>query len=293
MSMTNIAEITSALKKQVEKVVPAEILPPPAPMSWGWQHLGINSEGEVLQAYPRSPYDKGCASCVDFGGYIERASIVDGRHYTALEKCPHCKALTDKVDRINRARLPSKFAAETLDWSEIRLASRKSPEVEFVGWVESFVEARKGPSMALLGPTGRGKSFTAYTLSKYALDSGIDARWLHWPTFLESIKSTYGNGKLRPEQVWELNLPTRGILVVDDLGAGVVTDWSRQIAWTLFERKPVGVTFIVTSNGHPTAEGAGSLDDMIGERAASRLFGTCGRGKTVYQLIGADKRRKG
>ncbi len=291
MSMTQIAVLGAAIEKQIKSIEPSEVIPPPAPMAWNWHHLGINREGEVLQAFPKPPYDKGCAACVDFGGYIERQAIVDGRHYTALEKCPHCKALTDKIDRINRAKLPSKFAVETLDWSEITLASRKDPESEFVGWVEAFVESRQGPSLALLGPTGRGKSFTAYTLAKYALDSNIDARWLHWPTFLESIKNTYGNNKLRPEQVWELNLPTRGVLVVDDLGAGVVTEWSRQIAWTLFERKPLAVTFIITSNGHPKVEGAGSLDEMIGERAASRMFGTCGRGRTVYQLVGVDKRK--
>ena len=291
MVMTKLALFGNDLESQIKAIEPTEVIPPPAPSYWTWNHLGINKDGEVLQAYPRAPYDKGCQACVDFGGYIERKAVVDGRHYTALEKCPHCKALTTKVDRINRARLPSKFSIEPLDWSRVRLACRKNAESEFVGWVDAFVEAERGPSIALLGPTGRGKSFCAYTLAKYALDSGINVRWLHWPTFLESIKSTYGNNKLRPEQIWECNLPTRGVLVVDDLGAGVVTEWSKQIAWTLFERKPLAVTFIVTSNGHPTSETASGLNHMIGERAASRMFGACARGKAVYQFTGEDKRK--
>lgn len=291
MSLVKFSAVGAALKNEIESVKPAQVIPPPAPMSWTWQHLGVNKEGEVLQAFPKPPYDKGCQACFEYGGYIERQAVVDGRHYTALEKCPHCRKLTDKIDRINRAKLPSKFGAQSLDWSQVRLASNRVAESEFIEWVEAFVESGKGPSIALLGPTGRGKSFCAYTLAKYALDCDVNARWLHWPTFLESIKSTYGNTKLRPEQIWELNLPSRGILVVDDLGAGVVTEWSRQIAWTLFERKPLAVTFVITSNGHPTADGPGGLDEMIGERAASRMFGACGRGATVYRLIGGDKRR--
>lgn len=291
MSMTKLAVLSTSLEAEVRAIKPAQVIPPPAPSAWSWQHLGINREGEVLQAYPTPPYDKGCEACFEFSGYIERRAIVDGRHYTALEKCPHCRKLTDKIDRINRAKLPSKFSKEVLNWAQIKLASRRNAEAEFVGWAEALVESSQGPSLALLGPTGRGKSFCAYTLAKYALDCDVGARWLHWPTFLESIKDTYGNNQLRPQEVWDLNLPSRGVLVVDDLGAGVVTEWSRQIAWTLFERKPLAVTFIVTSNGHPKANGAGSLDDMIGERAASRMFGTCGRGRTVYQLIGEDKRK--
>ena len=289
--MNKVAFIGLGQKFETKKTIVEPPPPPPAPDTWGFMHMRIDACGEVLQAIPRPPYDRGCAECYQFGGYIQRRMVSNGIEYEGMQKCPFCAELTKRIGIINRAKLPAKFEAETHDWGKVKLAGYKDPENIFTTWLEKLVEDGRNVSLAFVGGTGRGKSFTAYSLAKKAIDAEVPARWLHWPGFLESIKNTYGKNGVRPDEVWECNLPTSGVLVVDDLGAGVVTQWSRQIAWTLFERKPPGVTLIITSNGKPNTAGPIGLDEMIGERAASRMAGACGQGRSIFEFSGGDKRR--
>ena len=100
--------------------------------------------------------------------------------------------------------------------------------------------------------------------------------------FLYELRSTFDGGAGSEAEVMRkyLSIP---VLVVDDLGAEKITDWTRDRIFFLLEKRLYDKKkqTIITSN-HRIGELASALDD----RLASRIVETC----AVFRLEGADKR---
>lgn len=269
-------------------------VPPPAPESWGWHHVDIDKVAEFIQAKPADPYADGCELC-----HLNRGDVVskvqDGHlTYTVLVACPHCSTLRNRCRAITRARLPSKFEGHKFDWSLVSLAfgNRGTAEEQLMKWAASVADGKDAPSIALLGPTGRGKSHAAFMLAKELLSRDIPVRWMFWSALLNQLRATYDkNSRERENDIIEAALPAHGVLILDDLGEGQNTEWTRGIATRIFEAKPPELKLIITSNGHPDDADENSLSRMVGARATSRMFGICGRGRAVLIFNGDDWRR--
>jgi DNA replication protein DnaC len=102
--------------------------------------------------------------------------------------------------------------------------------------------------------------------------------------FLYELRATFDGGGGGESEVLQkyLSIP---ILIVDDLGAEKITDWTRDRMFFLLDKRLYDTKkqTIITSN-HRIGELAAVLDD----RLASRIAETC----TVFRLEGADKRIK-
>jgi DNA replication protein DnaC len=102
--------------------------------------------------------------------------------------------------------------------------------------------------------------------------------------FLYELRATFDGGGGSESEVLQkyLSIP---ILIVDDLGAEKITDWTRDRMFFLLDKRLYDrkKQTIITSN-HRIGELAAVLDD----RLASRIVETC----TVFRLEGADKRIK-
>ena len=83
------------------------------------------------------------------------------------------------------------------------------------------------------------------------------------------------------------------VLVIDDLGAERVTDWTKQVFYALLNRRyaghdrtvsnGVGLTLITTNLSLP------AIAENFGDRVASRIVGMC----RVVPMTGADYRLRG
>lgn len=141
-----------------------------------------------------------------------------------------------------------------------------------------------GPSLLILGPTGVGKTHTAYALLRHLVDGGLRLR--SWPKMI-SAADLYA--QLRPragvdsEQVFE-DFVGAELLFIDDLGAAKTSEWVEEVNYRLINaRYNNQLATIFTSNVPPK-----ELGEVLGERVASRLTEMC----DVVVLKGADRRRK-
>jgi DNA replication protein DnaC len=125
----------------------------------------------------------------------------------------------------------------------------------------------------IVNPTGFGKSWLASAILKHSIQSGwyvteqgYDVKWISVSELLHNIKATFGRKNPDPRSNIIQSLFKVGLLVLDDMGAEQITDWSISTLYLILskrydELKPT----IVTSN--QTLE---MIDDWE-PRIASRL----------------------
>lgn len=144
-------------------------------------------------------------------------------------------------------------------------------------WCDRVAAGQSG-NLLLLGSVGSGKSWTAWGCWPQLVGSGWRGTWV-------ACEEGDLHDALRPEGDRELvrRATERDVLMLDDVGAAVASDWTRVRTASLIDKRwqwqrPT----IITSNLT-----APMLTTHFGERAASRF----GHGLTTVTLTGADRRR--
>lgn len=138
-----------------------------------------------------------------------------------------------------------------------------------------------GRSLILLGPTGTGKTYQAYAAIRELAITGVAARW-------EVTTAPDMYGALRPRHGIDSEAEFRryrsaAILLVDDLGASKVTEFTEDVNFRLIDwRYKHHLPTLFTSNALPK-----DLADRLGARVASRLREMC----QSIPVLGQDRRR--
>lgn len=157
----------------------------------------------------------------------------------------------DVTDR----RIPPRF----------RRATATHPDV--TAWCRDF--SPESPSLLIFGPTGSGKTHQAYGAVRTLAAAGVTVSW-------EAATAPDMYASLRPrdgvDSEAELaRLTDTDLLIVDDLGAAKVTEWTEEILYRLVNHRYEAMTpGIFTSNVRGR-----ELRSMIGDRVASRLAEMC------------------
>jgi DNA replication protein DnaC len=136
------------------------------------------------------------------------------------------------------------------------------------------IDPARAGNLILLGNVGVGKTWAALALARAALPH-MSVRFVSVPALLES---------LRPDGGGHLGWYTRvGLLVLDDLGAERLTDWSaEQLYQIVNERWAHERPIIATSNLNPAQVAA-----AVGARTWDRLRD----GATAIAIAGESRRR--
>jgi len=153
-----------------------------------------------------------------------------------------------------------------------------------VDWIEGFAKEEHG-SAFLSGSPGTGKTHAAAAIIAeraplLVTETGYDGRWISAPELLAEIRSTYDQRSIRSEKEVTKEFSEYGTLVIDDLGAEKMTDWSLSTLYLILSNRVNYMRHtIVTSNL--------SLQELSQwePRIASRLGG----GKAL-ELAGKDRR---
>jgi DNA replication protein DnaC len=178
---------------------------------------------------------------------------------------------------------------------------------EFDGAPQSVKIAKdaidKNESVFIHGNTGSGKTHFSVGLMMYWLRKKIESGVLNCssdydlqmtlgqknilPFFLPSVeffmqlKASFDN-KEESESVVLNRYSTPPLLLIDDIGAEKISDWSRQIFYTLIDRRYRDMKqTIITSNLNLT-----QISESIDDRISSRIIGM---GKVIH-LEGKDRR---
>lgn len=125
----------------------------------------------------------------------------------------------------------------------------------------------KGKGLVIEGPTGSGKTHLAAAITHELLGRGVEVIFQSVPDLLLRIRGTFSrNSEVTEEQIIR-RLTEIELLVLDDLGAEKMTDWTETTMYNLIDQRyrherPIIITTNLNLN---------EIGDRIGPRTMDRL----------------------
>jgi DNA replication protein DnaC len=170
-------------------------------------------------------------------------------------------------------RIPRRYAHATTDRADVHQ------------WVLTALETPDtAPSLLLAGPTGTGKTHTAYAALRLYTESLRPANW-----HATSTAAMLGDLRPAPGRDTEAVLAeyrTAPLLLLDDLGAAKSSEWVEETLYRLIDDRYNNCLPSIFATNVPTSD---ALIERLGDRTASRLVEMC-HGHLIT-LRGADLRR--
>lgn len=139
-------------------------------------------------------------------------------------------------------------------------------------FVALFLAGKATEGLIFTGPVGAGKTFLACCIANAVLLAGKEVLFVAVPDFLDEIRATYDDGVVEHSEHELLSIAKSvPLLILDDLGAFIYTEWARQKIYSILNHRlnhclPVVVTTNVALE---------DLEEYLGERTTSRLIEMC------------------
>lgn len=217
--------------------------------------------------------------------------LCDGTGFDASDDdgakpCPRCRvSITDKLAS---AGVPAKLRSYTRDGLNESQRER---------WSAIEKAVMSGASVLLRGAVGVGKTGLAVAMLRERAEAGKSIAWCHVDGWLREVREGFDRGgdERLSERAMLDSVTAPDVAVIDDLGAGSLTGWARDMVYALVHGRDVagGVTLYTTNLalGYPPKPGDDASKTILGvygERVASRLS-SCVR----LAIKGPDRRPRG
>lgn len=192
--------------------------------------------------------------------------IIKGNQAVTCECRKHKKLMKTIID----AEIPPKYEHVTLDnFREIDNTCTKLKTM-----ARSYAQSFKPGCTGFLfkGKTGTGKTHLAVSILKELLFKGFKGQYTNTVELLQFIRSVQFNTWKHDELTEKMDhILEQDLLILDDLGAEKVTDWTQERLYSLINKLYVNnKTIIVTSNVD-----LHELSMRLGEHTVSRLCEMC------------------
>ena len=244
-----------------------------------------------------------CPNCFGTGTWIDpqRGAV----------PCP-CRT-ESRVERLQRfARIPSRYASCSLD--NFRRVPNSSQDEAFLyacRLVLDYPAVDRG--LLFMGPAGVGKTHLAVSIMKGLLSKGFACLFYEFGALLKEIQDSYNPISKTSEMRVLSPVYESHVLVLDELGATVPTDWVRDTMYQIINKRynDKKLTIFTTNyldepRANPVADADANksfsrksnperiqelttLEDRIGSRLRSRLYEMC----REVRIEGQDYRRVG
>lgn len=149
--------------------------------------------------------------------------------------------------------------------------------------IEDMKKHRRG--LYVHGPVGSGKTHTLYALARGAEEKlRVPVQFYNTTDLMRRIRDDFGRGAYDKEHVLERILSSKGVLILDDVGAERLTDWVlEQFYLIVNHRYEENLPTLYSSNMTIP-----QLAEILGDRITSRIVETC----DIVALDGEDRRLK-
>lgn len=214
------------------------------------------------------------------------------------QPCSGCSAQRLRARMYSNARIPKKHADSMFGNFEPANASQRNAANWFLERVDTWTPGEK--ALILSGPVGTGKTHLMCAwLRSITLRHGVGAKFVEFSHLLRDIKAGYDQNKSDAEIISRLvDIP---VLVIDELGKQLDTDWQKGILDQLISQRYNKKNSTFATTNYPLEMGVGrmvsrasddfkvrSLSEVVGSRMASRLAEMC----DVIEVDAPDYRRQ-
>lgn len=174
--------------------------------------------------------------------------IVNGKAVIGKERCGRWQYYVN--EQCDRAGVPRKYIGKTL--ADYRVDEDNEDAVAMARW---YVEEYPKCGLYLYGGAGTGKTMLASLIARELICAGREVIFGDVPSLLKRIKERFDaenrvafDDNITAQMIQNRFMETE-VLVLDDLGAGKLTDWSVGILYEIInERYNANLRTIVTSN---------------------------------------------
>jgi DNA replication protein DnaC len=173
--------------------------------------------------------------------------------------------------RLKKSNIPARYQNKTLDVFKADIDSRRLALRQVRRFVQEFDLALECPGLFLYGAPGTGKTHLAIGALKELIGRGYSGLFFNMVNLIQDFRKQAA-GLLTGEEEERLSLlQTVDILVLDDLGAGRLTDFIQEQTYSLIDRRySENRCVVVTSN-----LGLRKLEEQITYPVLSRVRGMC------------------
>ena len=190
------------------------------------------------------------------------------------------------------AQLPSKYSVKT--FADYGVTSDNAEAIKIAKW---FINKHPPKSLYFYGGVGIGKTFLATLIGQECLKHEESVRFIDVPTLLEKLKQEFKGGDAQALLDDYCNCD---LLILDDLGAGQVTEWSVGVLYQIINRRyNSDMRTVITSNfdlENPKGlqarlsvknKDGQPVDSYSATRITSRLSEMC-----IQAFLGTNDRRR-
>ncbi len=238
-----------------------------------------------------------CEKC--FGTGVE---VVPGK---GARPCP-CRAASSRDNLLRAARIPDRYSGCFLGNYDCDTRDQKNAFMYAAELINKYPAVDRG--LLLTGPVGVGKTHLAVAILRALIAKGFPGVFYEFGSLLKQIQDSYNSISQTSEMRVLTPVYQAKILVLDELGASVPTDWVRDTMYqiintrynerrlTIFttnfpderERQaPDDQSFSKRVDKRVQPNTAYTLDERIGVPLRSRLYEMC---RTV-EIKGEDFRK--
>jgi DNA replication protein DnaC len=146
--------------------------------------------------------------------------------------------------------------------------------------------------LLFMGPAGVGKTHLAVAIIRGLIEKGFAGVFCEFGSLLKEIQDSYNPISKSSEMKVLAPIYQTDVLVLDELGATIPTDWVRDTMYQIINKRYNDQKLTIFTTNYSDARGSDKeqvLEDRIGTRLRSRLYEMC---KKVV-MDGGDYRRVG